>query len=121
MKRTIKSFTKIDQLQVVFLLITFTSLTMFNQSCKNGTYTNSQATTIANNWTEDQKQTILTISKSSANANSNPSIHNNSQDIAQKTLDECMEEYPDYSDFNSSRKNWLDIYKKVTKRYYPKE
>jgi len=73
--------------------------------------------TESNNWTKDQKETIHMISKSTANANLNPGVRANAQKIAQETLDKCIKDYPDYSDFSTTRKLWYDIYNEIEKKY----
>ncbi|WP_316807369.1 hypothetical protein [Pedobacter agri] len=68
-------------------------------------------------WTENQKKTIFMISKSSAKANSNPVIKRNADKIAQKTLDRCIRDYPNYYEFAQTRRNWYNIYTTVSKSY----
>lgn len=68
-------------------------------------------------WTENQKKTIFMISKSSAKADSNPIIKRNADNIAQKTLDRCIRDYPNYYEFCQTRRHWYNIYTSVSKDY----
>lgn len=99
------------------LLIASVTFSSCNQIKSNSSNSETVQVSEGDNWTKEQKETIFMISKSSANANESAEIRKHAEDIARKTLEECISSYPKYEDFGSTRKLWYDIFKKTSNSY----
>ena len=102
---------------VVFAYLIFAMSGCNRKQNKNIDKSSSDIEVAESDWTENQKKTIIMISKSSAKANSNPRIKRNADNIAQKTLDRCIRDYPNYHEFAQTRRHWYNIYTTVSKSY----
>lgn len=102
---------------VVIAYLLFAILGCNQKQNKNIDKSSSNTEVAESDWTENQKKTIFMISKSSAKANSNPIIKRNADNIAQKTLDRCIRDFPNYYEFAQTRRHWYNIYTTVSQSY----